>query len=552
MCILSRVLMALAVLTAVALSQVSTGTINVEVQDSSGAAVPGATVRLTHVATGQTRQGQTNEAGLLRATFLPVGEYSLSAEAAGFKTRTVTGLILRVDQNTTITAVLVPGEIREIVEVTGTAPLLEASTSSVGQVIDTRKIQDMPLSGRNPFALGLLSGNTTPVWGQATNLPFVGGGGRFTSNEVMLDGVDNNTIANDRSIGRSGVAYTPSVDAVQEFKVQTNNFSAEFGQSSGVVMNATIRAGTNQYHGTLFEFLRNDKLDANNFFANAAGRPKGMYRQNQFGGALGGRILPNRTFFFGDYEGTRRSTQSGSSLSDLPPADFRAGDFSLYSQPIYDVSARRIGPTGAVISTPYPNNKIPASQMNPAAAAIAGLLPLPNYGLPNAQSRNFFVQLPNHRREDRGDVRIDEIISSKNNLFGRFSMANVTQPSSGSFGVGQWIGGGSKTLNNSRHFVLSDVHVFSARAVNEFRFGYVRFNPTSFGTGPEGLAFAQQHNVALFPFPDRGFPGFSFPYAGIAQGAAQFSGFGGSSSTRDIENRFQWADNLNITGAITR
>jgi hypothetical protein len=520
---------------------------NVLVQDSSGASVVGAGVTLTHVSTGQTRKGETNETGQLRVTFLPIGEYTLTAESPGFKTSTTTGLILRVDQNTTVTAVLVPGEVREIVEVTGTAPLLEASTSSVGQVIDTRQILDMPLSGRNPFALGLLSGNTTPMTGQTTNLPFVGGGGRFTSTEVMLDGVDNNVAATGGSIGRSGIAYTPSVDAVQEFKVQTNNFSAEFGQAAGVVMNATIRSGTNEFHGSLFEFLRNDKLDATNFFSNAVGAQKGKYRQNQFGGALGGPILRSRTFFFGDYQGTRRSTQSGSSISSVPPAAYRTGDFSRYAQTVFDASARRVGPSGLVISTPYPNNRIPASQINPTSTAIINLIPLPNYGAPNAESRNYFVALPNIDREDRGDVRIDHILSAANNLFGRFSMSNSPDISVGSFGPGQWIGGGSERLDNSRQVVLSDVHVFSPTAVNEFRFGYVRSNSSIIGTGSEGVEFAQQNNMALFPFPELGFPSIAFPYAGTRQGAEQFTGFGGSTSTYSIENRFQWTDNLNIT-----
>ncbi len=536
-----------AVVTAGAFGQVSTGTMNVLVQDSSGLAMLGANVTLKHVTTGQVRRGQTNEAGQYRATFLPIGEYTLTAEAAGFKTSTTTGLILRVDQNTTVTAILVPGEVREIVEVTGTVPLLEANTSSVGQVIENRQILDMPLSGRNPFALGLLSGNTTPMTGQSTNLPFVGGGGRFTSTEVMLDGVDNNVAASGGSIGRSGIAYTPSVDAVQEFKVQTNNFSAEFGQAAGVVMNATIRSGTNELHGSVFEFLRNDKLDAANFFTNAVGAKKGKYRQNQFGFALGGPILHSRTFFFGDYQGTRRSTQSGSSISNVPSAAYRAGDFSGYAQPIFDATARRIGPKGLVISTPYPNNKIPASQLNPTSVAINSLIPLPNYGDPNAESRNFFLPVPNQDREDRGDVRIDHMLSSSNNLFGRFSMSNSPDVSVGTFGEGKWIGGGSTSYNNSRQIALSDVHIFSPTVVNELRFGYVRSNSSSIGRGRDGAPFALENGMALFPFPELGFPSIEFPYAGTRQGAVQFSGIGGGGSTYSIENRFQWTNNLNIT-----
>ena len=178
---------------------------------------------------------------------------------------------MQVDQNATIRVTLTPGDVVETVQVTESTPLLEADTSSLGQVIENRKILELPLNGRNPFALGLLAGNTTPVTGMGTNLPFIAGGGRFSSNEVLLDGVDNNTTVTSGAIGRNGIALQPSVDAVQEFKVKTNSFSAEFGHAAGAVISATIKGGSNDFHGTLFEFLRNEKLDANNFFTNAAG-----------------------------------------------------------------------------------------------------------------------------------------------------------------------------------------------------------------------------------------------------------------------------------------
>ncbi len=533
---------------AVAWGQVSTGTINVVVQDSTGAVVPGAAVTIAHVQTGQTRQGQTNEVGTLRVTFLPIGQYTVSAEAAGFKKKVISGLDLRVDQNTTITAMLEPGEVREVVQVTEVTPLLESSTSSIGQVIDSAKILELPLNGRNVFALGLLAGNTTPVTGQGTNLPFVGGGGRFSSNEVMLDGADNNTTVNSGSIGRAGISYTPSVDAVAEFKVQTNNFSAEFGNSAGVIINATIRGGTNQFHGSLFEFLRNDKLDANNFFANAAGSPKGKFRQNQMGGSLGGPIRRNQTFFFIDYEATRRRTAASSSISDVPPPAFRSGDFSTFSPPIFDPNARVMGPNGVVISTPLPNKQIPASLLNATSQAILSLVPPPNYGAPGAQSRNYFNAVPRRFNHDRWDARVDQSITPNNNFFGRFSFGNQVSPSPCRFGVGEWICGGSTGVDFTRQGVLSDTHVFSPQVVNEFRFGYNRHNPSIVGDAPKGVPFANQHKLALFPFPQQGFPGMVFSYSGAGSAAgAQFSGLGGGSSSMVFENRFQWADNLNIT-----
>ncbi len=528
---------------AAALAQVATGTINVEVQDASGAVVPGATVTLTRTATGEVRQGKTNERGLLRAAFMPLGAYTLAAEAPGFKRTTLSGLELRVDQDANITVTLSPGDVVETIEVTATTPLLEATTSSVGQVIENRKILELPLNGRNPFALGLLAGNTNPVFGMGTNMPFVGGGGRFGNNEVLLDGVDNNTIQNRGAVGRAGIAYIPSVDAVQEFKVKTNNFSAEFGKSAGTVVSATIKSGSNEFHGSLFEFLRNDKLDANNFFTNAARLRKAKFRQNQFGGALGGPILRDRTFFFFDYEGTRRSTAASSSILDVPTTEMRAGDFSGYPGIIFDPGARRIGPTGAVISEPFPNKRIPASRINPTSAAIAALVPAPNFGPAGAASRNYFRQSPRTFQQDRWDLRIDQRLGNANTLYGRFSFSDESEPVPGRFEG--FIGGGSTFANASRHFVLNDTHVFSATVVNEFRFGYARHNDSQIGDAPNGVAFADQNRLALFPFPVRGFPSIAFNFSGNISGSQQFTSWGGGITTINILNTFKWTATLN-------
>ncbi len=227
----------------------------------------------------------------------------------------------------------------QTVEITGTAPLVDNSTSSLGQVIDNKKIVDLPLNGRNPFALGLLTGFTAPVRGVASNLPFIGGGGRWQNNDVLLDGVDNNTMATGGGIGVSGINYIPSVDAVAEFKVKTNNYSAEFGRSAGTIVSATTKSGTNQLHGSVWEFVRNEKFDANNFFSNAANTPRQPFKQNQFGFTVGGPVwLPklydghNKTFFFADYEGLATQDQrifksARPSIPGLPQWRF------LYIQP---------------------------------------------------------------------------------------------------------------------------------------------------------------------------------------------------------------------------
>jgi hypothetical protein len=515
------------------------------VEDPSAAIIPNAEITVTKTNTNETRQARATGSGEFNIPFLQIGEYSVSVAAPGFKTKTVSGIALQVDQTVKLRVVLELGAPTETVQVTSSAPLVDSATSSLGQVIENAEILNMPLNGRNPFALGLLSGNTTPMFGMGSNLPFIAGGGRFSANEVTLDGVDNNTISAAGSIGRSGIAVTPSVDAVEEFKVKTSTFSAEFGHSAGAVVNATIKSGTNQFHGTLFEFLRNNDLDANNFFTNAAGLRKAPFHQNQFGGALGGPIIRNRTFFFADYQGTRQTTAVGSSITDVPPAALRDGDFSKVSTIVYDPGTRRVGPAGLVIGDPFPSNIIPQARLNATSVAIEGLVPLPNFGSPGVLARNYFFQPQNFSNTDQGDIRVDQIVSSKNKLYGRFSIADNSQPAVGTFPG--FIGGGTSSINNAEQAVLSDIHIFTPALVNEFRFGYVRHNGSIFGTGQEGVGFAQQHNVAMFPAPQLGFPSFSFVYSGQQSGSTEFSGWGGGDPNLNVENRFQWADNLSWT-----
>ena len=255
-------------------AQVSTGTITGYVHDATDAVIIGAKVTITNVETGERRETQTNERGEFNAPYLRRGTYSIGVSMTGFTTQTFSDITLAVDQTVRLPVILQPGTVEQSIEVTATAPLLDSATSSLGQVIDNKKIVDLPLNGRNAFALGLLSGFATPVRGVASNLPFVAGGGRWQNNDVLLDGIDNNTMATGGGIGVSGINYIPSVDAVAEFKVKTNNYSAEFGRSAGTIVSATTKSGTNQLHGSVWEFLRNEKLDANNFFSNASGTPR--------------------------------------------------------------------------------------------------------------------------------------------------------------------------------------------------------------------------------------------------------------------------------------
>ncbi|HZP07109.1 MAG TPA: TonB-dependent receptor [Terracidiphilus sp.] len=531
-------------------AQIETGTIVGVVQDSTGGFVPNATVTLKEVATNVVREAHTDAQGAFNAQFMPLGTYSITVAATGFQTKTLTGITLQVDQTANLTISLTVGSVSQSVEITASAPLVDTTTSSLGQVIDNHEVLSMPLNGRNAFALGLLVGNTAPVQGIGTNLPFVGGSGRFSSGDVSLNGIDDNTFATAGSIGRQGYAIVPSVDAVEEFKVMTHNFAAEYGHAAGTIVSATLRAGTNQYHGAVFEFVRNDIFDANNFFTNRAGLPRTPFHQNQFGGTLGGPILHNRIFFFGDYQGTRISTRSGSSIQSVPPMAWRTGDFSSSPTVLYDPTTRHIGPNGTVVATSFlaetGANKIPASQINPTATAILGLIPAPNYGAANSPSNNYFYAPTQSNNTDQGDIRVDATITQKNHIFGSYSISNNFQPAVGAFPG--WIGGGSAALNDNDQITVSDVYIFSSTLINELRAGYLYNNGTQPGGGTEGAKFGTSIGLALLPASPLQFPTISFSYSGAAANSTvEFTGIGPASLNLNTLQTRQLADNMSWT-----
>lgn len=533
-------------------AQVVTGTLTGVIEDVSGAVVVKATVVATHVATQEVRRTSTNERGEFLIPFARIGEYTLSAEAPGFRRKTLSGIVLRVDQTVHLRLTLEVGAVSESVEVVGSAPLIDSTTSSLGQVIENRKIRDLPLNGRNPFALGLLAGNTVPIAGMGTNLPFAAGGGRFAHNDVLLDGVDNNTSHNNGSIGRNGIAYTPSVDAVEEFKVKTNNFSAEFGRSAGAIISATIKSGTNEFRGSAWEFVRNEKFDANNFFSNANRVPRQPFKQNQFGFTLGGPVLVpklyngrNRTFFFGDFDGTRQRTSASSSLIDIPPMDFRQGDFSRLNRIIFDPDARRLAPNGNVVSTPFPGNRMPAAKINASSAAIVKLLPEPNAGEPGAQARNYLRIAPRGFDNDQFDVKLDHRLSDALTLSARLSQADRMVPNPGRFEG--FLGGGVDTVEKPRQIAATAVHVISPATVNEIRFGHLYRDNSLYGRQRQaGVEFARAHNIALLDFPVKAFPSIEFSWTGIQASSVQFTPLAGGNDNLNYEYTWQVNDNLNM------
>src|SRR2546423_10740528 len=329
-CILKAVLamFAAAVLfTAIAQAQVDTGSITGAVTDASGAVVSGAKVTLINEGTGASLSTTAGSDGGYKFSPVRIGNYRLDASAEGFKTSSEPHIAVDVSANVLVNFKLQPGSVNETIEVTGAAPLLQTQDASVGQVINQKSVNDLPLNGRNfTFLAQLAPGVNSPqadTRGNAASGAFAANGLRPAQNNYLLDGIDNNSDTVDFLNGTNFVVLPP-VDAVQEFKVQTSDFSAEFGRSGAAVLNATIKSGTNNFHGAAWEFFRNDKLDAADFFENAGGRPKGALRQNQFGFTGGGPVVipkvfngRNRLFFFGDYEGLRRV--QGTVLSGAVP-----------------------------------------------------------------------------------------------------------------------------------------------------------------------------------------------------------------------------------------
>ena len=405
-------------------AQVATGTINISAVDATGGMVPGAAIQVTNNGTGLVRSGTANERGELSIPYLPVGQYSISVQTAGFKKTTIDQVVLQVDQTASIRVTLQPGEVREVIEVKEVASALEAETSSLGQVIENKKILELPLNGRNAFAWVCCPATRRrcSAWGRiCLSSPAAAASPRTRSRWMASITIPCPTPG---SIGRNGIAVTPSVDAVQEFKVKTSTFSAEFGHAAGAVMNATIKSGTNELHGTVFEFLRNDKLDANNFFTNAAGQARPAFRQNQFGAAVGGPIVHNRTFFFGDYQGTRIARAGGSSINDIPPAALRTGDFSKANVVIYDPGSRRIGPTGLVIADPLAGQRHSAEPDECQFPCHSGADSAAQFWSARSALAELLLRAAAVSNTDQGDVRIDQIISAKDNVYGRFSISD--------------------------------------------------------------------------------------------------------------------------------
>jgi outer membrane receptor protein involved in Fe transport len=450
------------------------------VTDRSGAVVPGTFVTVTNTQTGAERKVATNEEGYYAAPLLLPGEYRVAVEHPGFKPVGRAGVKLDVDQRAELDFVLEVGGVSERIEVTANATQLNTVEGSQGQVIENRRVVELPLNGRNYDDLALLSAGTVQPLAGARFAGFSSGGMRDTQNSFLLDGVDNNPVELAGAQRRSEMVQ-PSVDAIQEFKVQTNAFAAEYGRAMGAVVNLTTKSGTNDLHGSAFEFLRNEKLDAKNFFDPPG--PKPPFKRNQYGFSVGGPIFipkvvngKNRIFFFTDYEGAKIRVTS-TNTSTIPTLGMRKGDFG-------DLLAQRkltiIDPTN---SGPFPGNVIPANRIDPVAQTLINLYPAPQT---SAVGANFVYQSPANQDWTKFDVRSDVNLGARDNAFWRISRQDQSVPASLILPPPAYGGGALDQTTNGVNTGATWNHIWRPNLIMAIRgawnYGFfTRDNPTQAG-----------------------------------------------------------------------
>jgi hypothetical protein len=493
-------------------AQTTRGSIQGTVKDSAGAVVPGAEVTLTQPETGFSRTVVTNDEGdYLFPSLLP-GTFNLQAQKGGFQTKLVEGVILNVAAHVRTDVTLEPQGVEEKIVVTsGTLPV-DTTTAALGQVINNRAVEDLPLNGRNFLQLALLSAGASPV-NITPGGSDVGGfnqasinisGGRESSNQFTIDGVFNN------AVHFEGLNVTLSVDGIQEFKVQRNTFSAEFGQGTAIV-NVASKSGSNAFHGTAFEFIRNDALDARQFF-DAEVPP---FRQNQFGFTLGGPIASNKLFFFTNYEGLRR-TRNNTLIGTLPTAAQLGGNFAG-SPPIIDPVTR----------VPFTGNIIPTSRMSALSRRIVALLPQ----LTTGGANNFRTTPAQKSNFDQFTTRIDYQAGTNDYIFGRYSITDLEI-----FNPGLVAQTGLTVTDLPQNAVLQWTHTFSPTFINDFRVGFNRNLQRRFQDGAFGDNILGFQNIINDPI------NFGLPLINIAG----FTGFGTAPTNPEVVggNTYQYDDSV--------
>ena len=454
-------------MSAVGFAQVDTGVIAGSVRDSQGAGVASASVTFVEVSTNVTTKTQSDATGDYVSPPLRPGNYRVVAGAPGFKTQTRTTITLKVQDRLRMDFEMTVGAVSETMEVTAETPTIQTDTSSLGQVVMATQITELPLNGRDYIQLATLStgvvrtssGTNGNSGGSSTGgqNSFVANGTRGTLNNFLLDGIDNNSNDN------GGVVLRTNVDAIQEFKLQTNSYSAEFGRSGGAVVNAIIKSGANSYHGTVFEFFRNSALDARDFFELPTAK-KASFKQNQFGGTLGGAIIKDKLFWFGDYQGTRiRNPLNWNSR--VPTAEERAGNFSAEGEPTI------VDPATGI---PFPGNIIPQDQIDPISQAFMNLYPDANFVDPDSGANQYRIFPIEKDRVDQGDGRVDYNPSQRDQFFLRYSMSRRTDIRPAPL-PGLANGGNSSTgvgHENTYGASIGYTRTLTPTTVNELRIGF--------------------------------------------------------------------------------
>jgi hypothetical protein len=550
-------------------AQADTGSIQGTIKDQTGAVIPGAKVILTNEGTNLAVTFTAGGDGSYIFSPVKIGVYSVSAEAPGFAKAVQPHITLEIQQQRVVDLTLNPGMVTQTIEVTGAPPPLQTQNASVGQVISSRAVNDLPLNGRNfTFLAQLAAGVNTPeadTRGNAASGAFSANGLRPGQNNYLLNGIDNNSNAVDFLNG-TNFAVLPPLDAIQEFKVQTDDYSAQFGRAGGAILNATIKSGTNSLHGSAWEYIRNDHLDAADFFEDAANLPKGRYQQNQFGVALGGPIIKNKAFFFGDYEGLRVRQGTVYGTNSVPTANERNSGYTDLSEiinlekgaadadllgriapygTVWDPATTRpvtkgvVDPVSGLVATgtgfvrdpifatpqtltgvtdftgtPWKSllNHLPTARIDQNAVKILNLFPAPTN--PLLVSGNNATNPLSTQERNAFDVRVDLNKGEKDQIFASVSYVDYPEYLAGPFGG--IVDGGSFTQGNQTAKTilpaLSWTHTLSPTTVNEVRIGVSRLHTTRAGPVASQMGIPVQYGIAAIPqvAENGGLPAFGF------------------------------------------
>lgn len=517
------------------LAQDITANLSGTITDSSGAVVPGASILITNSNTSVVVwRGVSNESGNYSAPSLPVGTYRLSVESSGFKKSEIRGLVLQVDQRARVNVTLQPGELAETVTVIGEGlGQLEAESSSMASIINTSQVRDLPMPNRNILNLLTLVGGVSSG-GSATGInasQLSINGSRTLNSEFTVDGVSV------VSGSTGGVQRIPSTEAVREFRVLTSGYTAEYGRTSGGFVSVISDSGTNDFHGSLYEYFRNEKLNANSFFNNLRGQARQSDRYNQFGGKFGGPVIVpklyngrDRTFFFFNYEGLRRQSPFNNQ-STVPDAAFRGGDLSASPIPVQDPLSNAL----------FPGNRIPVSRLDPAAQKVLALLPAPNQvaNIDSVNGRvlnNYINSGSNPVTDNQYTFRGDHNIGGSDRILARFSMFKVNSPSAAIL-PGPLDSRVGDSLTTGYQLSSSWTRIWSPSVITEGWLGFQRNNPSidppSLGVNVREVLGIQRSTFAATP----------------RMNVSGWAGMGIDSNTyrRQIDNNYQGSMSLTWT-----